>query len=107
MGEWIIDPCSLDLGSRWRWLVSFTPRPPYPRGKNPQCPLDTRLCGPQIRSGRCEEEKKRPARSQSLHRLRYPGASRWQDNIKINAWLMSVIIGRILYCKHARKIRVQ
>jgi hypothetical protein len=26
--------CILNLGSRWRWLVSFTLRPLYPRGKN-------------------------------------------------------------------------
>jgi hypothetical protein len=25
----------LDLGSKWRWVVRFTPRPLYPRGKNP------------------------------------------------------------------------
>jgi hypothetical protein len=25
----------LDLGTRWRWVVSFTLRPLYPRGKTP------------------------------------------------------------------------
>jgi hypothetical protein len=25
----------LDLGTRWRWVVSFTPRPLYPQRKNP------------------------------------------------------------------------
>jgi hypothetical protein len=24
-----------DLGTSWRWVVSFTPRPLYPRGKSP------------------------------------------------------------------------
>jgi hypothetical protein len=41
-----------DLGTRWRWVVSFTPLPLYPQGKNPFYPLDRRLGGPQIRSGR-------------------------------------------------------
>jgi len=31
----------------WRWVVSFTPRPLYRRGKSPRYPLDRRLGGPQ------------------------------------------------------------
>jgi hypothetical protein len=46
-----------DLGTRWRWVVSFTPRPLYPQGKSPWYPLDRRLRGPQSRSGRGGEEK--------------------------------------------------
>jgi hypothetical protein len=46
-----------DLGTRWRWVVSFTPRPLYPPGKNPGYPLDMRLGGTQSRSGRGGEEK--------------------------------------------------
>jgi hypothetical protein len=38
-------------------VVSFTPRPLYPRGKGPLYPLDRRLGGPQSRSGRHGEEK--------------------------------------------------
>jgi hypothetical protein len=80
----IIDPHFLHLCTSWKWVVSFTPRPLYPRGKSPQYPLDVRLCGPQSQSGRRGEEKildptgtktrplGRPARSQSLYRLRYP-----------------------------------
>jgi len=30
----------LDLGTRCRWVVSFTPRPLYPQGRNPLYPLD-------------------------------------------------------------------
>jgi hypothetical protein len=26
----------LDLGTRWRWVVNFTPRPLYPQGKSPR-----------------------------------------------------------------------
>jgi hypothetical protein len=50
-----IDPQLLDLGTRWRWVVSFTSLSLYPQGKNPQSPLDRRLDGPQSRSGRFGE----------------------------------------------------
>jgi hypothetical protein len=52
-----IAPRILYLGTRWRWAVSFTPRPLYPQGKSPWCPLDRRLGGPQSRSGCGSEEK--------------------------------------------------
>jgi hypothetical protein len=38
-------------------VVSFTPRPLYPRGKNPRYPSDRTLGGPQNRSGRRGEKK--------------------------------------------------
>jgi hypothetical protein len=38
-------------------VVSFTPRPLYPQGKNPWYPLDRRLGRPQSRSERGGEEK--------------------------------------------------
>jgi hypothetical protein len=40
-----------DLGTRWRWVVSVTPRPPLPPGKA-RYPFYRRLGGPQGRSGR-------------------------------------------------------
>jgi len=49
---------TLDLGTRWRWVVSFTPWPPYRRGKSPRYPFDRRLGGPQSRSGLGGKEKK-------------------------------------------------
>jgi hypothetical protein len=54
-----IAPCILDLGTRRRWMVSFTPRPLYRRGKSPppRYPLDRRLDGLQSRSGCGGEEK--------------------------------------------------
>jgi hypothetical protein len=52
-----IAPRILDLGTIWRWVVSFTPQPLYPQGKSPRCPLDRRLGGPQSRSRRGDEEK--------------------------------------------------
>jgi hypothetical protein len=50
-------PRILDLGTRWRWVVSFTHRSLYLQGKSPWYPLDRRLGGPQSRSGRGGEEK--------------------------------------------------
>jgi hypothetical protein len=47
----------LDPGTSWRWVVCFTLRPPYPRGKSRQYPLDRRLGGPQSQSGRHGEVK--------------------------------------------------
>jgi hypothetical protein len=47
-----IAPRSLNFGTICRWVVSFVPRPLYPRGNSPQYPLDRRLDGPQSRSGR-------------------------------------------------------
>jgi hypothetical protein len=45
------DPRILDLSTRWRWVVSFTPRPLYYQDKNSWYPLDSRLGGFQSRSG--------------------------------------------------------
>jgi hypothetical protein len=36
MGEWRYSSTILDLETRWRWKVSFMPRPLYPRGNSPQ-----------------------------------------------------------------------
>jgi hypothetical protein len=52
-----IAPRILDLCTRWRWVVNFTPRPLYPQGENPWYPLDRRLGGPQSRSGSDGKEK--------------------------------------------------
>jgi hypothetical protein len=46
-----------DLGSRWRWVVSFTPRPLCPQEKNLRYPSERSLDGPQSRSGDGGEEK--------------------------------------------------
>jgi hypothetical protein len=48
-GSGCIAPFILDFGTRWRWMVSFRPRPFYSQGK--------RLGGPQNRSERDGEEK--------------------------------------------------
>jgi hypothetical protein len=56
-GSGSIAPHIPDLGTRWKWVVSFTTRPLYPQGKSPRYPLDRRLGGPQSRSGRGGEKK--------------------------------------------------
>jgi hypothetical protein len=68
LGEWGIAPPILDLGTRWRWVVSFTPRPLYPQGKSPCHPLDRKLGGSQSRSGHSDEKKN----SQPLPGLKPP-----------------------------------
>jgi hypothetical protein len=50
----------LVLGTRWRWVVSFTPLPPYSHGNSPLYPLDRRLGGLQSRSVCCGERKNLP-----------------------------------------------
>jgi hypothetical protein len=70
-----------DLGSRWRWVVSFTPRPLYPQRKSPWYPLVRRLGGPQSRSGRGGEEKNFQPRRESNPRtpIVQPVAQRYTD----------------------------
>jgi hypothetical protein len=80
MRLWRYSSAILYLGTRRRWVVSFTPRPLCPR-----YPLDRRLSGPQSWSGRCGVDTKspvprretnpgRPANSPSLYQLSYPGS---------------------------------
>jgi hypothetical protein len=56
-GSGYIDPHLLDLGTSWRWMVSFTPLSLYPRGKSPRCLFHSRLGRPQSRSGWRGEKK--------------------------------------------------
>jgi hypothetical protein len=57
MGEWRYSFTILDLDTRWRWVVSFTPRPLYPQGISVRYPLVRRLDGPRSQPGRRGEEK--------------------------------------------------
>jgi hypothetical protein len=70
----------LDLGTRWRWVVSFTTRLLYPQGKSPRYPLSRRLGGPQSRSGLGGEEKNsQPLLGLELpdHPVRSPALYNW------------------------------
>jgi hypothetical protein len=44
---WRYSSTILDLGTRWRWVVNFTPLPLYPWGNSTRYPLDRRLGEPQ------------------------------------------------------------
>jgi len=46
-----IAPFLLNPGCTWRWVVSFTLRPLYPRGIIPRGAFSRRLLGPHSRSG--------------------------------------------------------
>jgi hypothetical protein len=58
LGSGVIALRIFNFAARWRGVVSFTPRSLYPQGKSPWYPLDRRLGGHQIRSGRSGEKKK-------------------------------------------------
>jgi hypothetical protein len=59
IGRWKYSCTVLDIGSRWAWVVSFTPQPLYSRGKKPQLPIvHRRMGGSQNRSGRVYAEEK-------------------------------------------------
>jgi len=60
MGAWRYS--IINLGTRWRWVVSFTKRSLYARGKSQRYPLDRRLHGLQSQSGRGGERKIHPPR---------------------------------------------
>jgi hypothetical protein len=72
----------LNVGSRWRWVVGFTPRPLYPTGDSSRYPLCGRLNGPQSRSGRYGEEEKSLAPTDNrtwTPRSSSPSCSRYTD----------------------------
>jgi hypothetical protein len=48
IGGWRYSSTILDLSTRWRWVVSFTPLPLYPRGNSPRYPLDRRVGGRKV-----------------------------------------------------------
>jgi hypothetical protein len=105
MGSECIDPHILDLGTSWRWVVSFTPRPLYPWGIRHRYSLDRRLRGPWNQSGRRMEENFLPLpglelltldhliRIQSLYRLCHPKSLKvsyccmsFRSKIKVAGW---------------------
>jgi hypothetical protein len=74
-------PRILDLGTKWKWMVSFTPQPFYPQGKSPCYPLDRRLGGLQIRSGRGGEEKNSQLLSGLKPPIIHPAAQRYTTDL--------------------------
>jgi hypothetical protein len=95
LGSGGITPRILDLGTRWRWVVSFTPRLLYPQGKSPWYPLGRRLGGAQNRwrekfpAPAGNRSSDHPARSPALYHwaipapvLEYYPAVTWRDREK-------------------------
>jgi hypothetical protein len=52
--SWVTAPLILNLGTRWRWVSKFSPRPPALPQRKDLVPTSMRLGGPQSRSGRLE-----------------------------------------------------
>jgi hypothetical protein len=73
-GEWSYSFTFLDLGTRWKWAISFTPRPFYSWWGSLLYPLDRRPGGPQSRSRRCEEKSLAPAGNQTAAFIPQPAA---------------------------------
>jgi hypothetical protein len=82
-GTGCIYPNFLDLGTRWRLVVSFTPRPLYPWGKSPWYPMDRRLDGTQSLSGRRGEEEDPWNKGATLRVCPCP------HSISVNCWLLT------------------
>jgi hypothetical protein len=79
MGEWRHSSTTLDLDTRWKRVVSFTPPSHYLREKKPIYTLNTRLgSGMDAMEFRRilhfrESNPGRPACNSSLYRLSSPG----------------------------------
>jgi hypothetical protein len=73
-----ISPRFLDPGTSWRWVVSITPRPIYPRGSSPQYSLDRRL-------GEPREDRILPLRGLELRSLDRPAIASRYTNCVIQA----------------------
>jgi hypothetical protein len=110
MGEWRYSSTSLNLGTRWSWVVSFTPRPLYSRWKSLRYPLDTKVNGPQRRSAYCGVENSllllpgiKP-RTSSLYPVVIPTElSRLHANLYFlkawNNWYWGESIADVLLCR--------
>jgi len=56
-GSGPVAPRLINIGTTWRWQVTFMPRPFYFQGICPRYPFGRKLCGSQSRYGHCSEEK--------------------------------------------------
>lgn len=84
-----VAPLILNLCTRWRWVVKFTPLPLF-SGKNPGTHRAGRWVA-RIASLNVLEKSRtpdRPARSQSLYHLRYCG---YDELLKMWKWLLPVV----------------
>jgi hypothetical protein len=78
MEEWMYRSTFLDLGTTWRWVVSFTSLPLYSRERAPGTHSIAGWVDPKAGLDDMDSNSHppdRPARSQSLYRLSYPGSA--------------------------------
>jgi hypothetical protein len=122
MGEWSYECSILDLDTRWKRVISFTPQPLYPQIRTPSM-----LCirGQVTPRASLDAVKKRemsctcqqtnsghPARSQSLYRLSYPGShdNEWWiqgGGNSIGLFCCSVLVISMNECEKSRKSSVR
>jgi hypothetical protein len=111
MGKWRYSSTILDLGIRWRRVVSFTPRSLYSQRKIPKYPLDRRLCGPQTGLDAVEKRKisylcRESDPGRPVLNLHYPGSSvcrDWSQNIIVTCHLRSQPIERFVAGQQLRR----
>jgi hypothetical protein len=84
-------------------VVSFTPRPLYPRGKSPRYPLDRRLGGPQSRSGRGGEKKHSRPLPELEPPIIQPVAQRYTTDLP---WLRPTSLRPILILSSNRQLGI-
>jgi hypothetical protein len=105
-GSRFIDRSFLDLGTSWRWVVSFTPRPLNPQGKAPSAHWIGGWVGPRACLDAVERRKFLPlpelelrppgfqARSQSLYPLSYPDS----DSIRCRILISGATLSSLYSC---------
>jgi len=89
-------PSVLNLGTRLRWAVRFTPRPFCLRGKSPRYLLDKRLSGTQGRSGRGGKEKKYPPLPGIEPRSSNPQLSHYTDRATLAHLHITISQGKLV-----------
>jgi hypothetical protein len=65
-------PRTINIGTEWRYVVRFMPRPLYPHINSSRYSLDRRLGEPQNWSGRCGEKRHVSSRKQKPFFLACP-----------------------------------
>jgi hypothetical protein len=90
MGSGCIDPHFLHLGTSWKWVVSFTPRPLYSLWRSLLYPFYRRLVGPHVWTTWRRENSCPYRDSKSDPSIVQPVAIRYTDS----AILFPSILGR-------------
>jgi hypothetical protein len=108
MGVWRCSSTILDLGTRWRWVISFMPRPLHPWGNSPRHPLDGRLGEPQSRYRRCGEQKSMACRESNPGHQ--PIARRYTDcaipALTVNDIKLIIVKGTVIPVEAVEAVRV-